>query len=104
MDTSRQLSEVVTAKSQSLVAPKRQRRSIAEKRRIVEETLIEGASGSTGCAGAWGQRQPGGSTGGSTGEKLYQAGRLGGSGATPLLPVRITRESSPRPTISLAVC
>lgn len=34
--------------------------------------------------------------------KLYQAVRLGGNGATQLLPVRIARESSPLSTISLA--
>ena len=39
MDTS---TEVVTF--QALTVSKRQRRSIAEKRRIVEETLVEGAS------------------------------------------------------------
>jgi transposase-like protein len=44
MDTSRQVSEAITAKSESTSAVQRQRRSIAEKRRIVEETLVEGAS------------------------------------------------------------
>jgi len=39
MDTSRQGLEVKTASK-----GKRQRRSIAEKRQIVEETLVEGAS------------------------------------------------------------
>ena len=33
--------------------------------------------------------------------KLYQAGRLGTTNASRLLPVRLTRESSPPPTISL---
>jgi transposase len=97
MDTSRQFSEVSTAKSESLGAPKRQRRSIAEKRRIVEETLVEGASVARVARGHgvnanqvfyW--------------RKLYQAGRLGTSGAAQLLPVRIAKESSPLPTISLA--
>jgi hypothetical protein len=39
MDTSRQVADGITAKSESLGAAQRQRRSIAEKRRIVEETL-----------------------------------------------------------------
>jgi len=42
MDTSQQAA-VVLKDRDSLVALKRQRRSIAEKRRIVEETLVEGA-------------------------------------------------------------
>ena len=44
MDTSRQVTTVIADKSESLGAAPRQRRSIAEKRRIVEETLVEGAS------------------------------------------------------------
>jgi hypothetical protein len=44
MDTSRQVADVITSKSEPLGAAPRQRRSIAEKRRIVEETLVEGAS------------------------------------------------------------
>jgi transposase-like protein len=44
MDTSRQVATVIADKSESLGAAPRQRRSIAEKRRIVEETLVEGAS------------------------------------------------------------
>jgi transposase-like protein len=43
MDTSQQAA-VVAKDRDSAVALKRQRRSIAEKRRIVEETLAEGAS------------------------------------------------------------
>ncbi len=43
MDTSEQAAVVVRSKEAS-VAPLRQRRSIAEKRRIVEETLAKGAS------------------------------------------------------------
>jgi hypothetical protein len=42
MDTSRQVSDVITSKSELLGGAQRQRRSIAEKRRIVEETLVEG--------------------------------------------------------------
>jgi transposase len=44
MDTSRQVPEAIAAKSELASAAQRQHRSIAEKRRIVEETLIEGAS------------------------------------------------------------
>ena len=44
MDTSRQVPAVIADKSESLGAAPRQRRSIAEKRRIVEETLVEGTS------------------------------------------------------------
>jgi transposase len=44
MDTSRQIPDVITGKGESLRAAQRQRRSTAEKRGIVEETLVEGAS------------------------------------------------------------
>ena len=44
MDTSRQVPAVIADKSELLGAPPRQRRSIAEKRRIVEETWVRGAS------------------------------------------------------------
>jgi transposase len=44
MDTSRQAQEAIAVKSEPATAGQRQRRSIAEKRRIVEETLVEGAS------------------------------------------------------------
>lgn len=44
MDTSRQVPEAIAAKNESAGATQRQHRSIAEKRRIVEETLVEGAS------------------------------------------------------------
>jgi hypothetical protein len=36
--------EAIAAKNESANAAQRQHRSIAEKRRIVEETLIEGAA------------------------------------------------------------
>src|SRR5215472_13262142 len=87
MDTSGQVSELVAAKNKSASAAQRQRRTIAEKRRIVEETLVEGASvariARTHGVNAnqvfyW--------------RKLYKGGRLG----TPaLLPVTVTSESSP---------
>jgi transposase-like protein len=44
MDTSTQATELITVKGQSGTRPKRQYRPIEEKRRIVEETLVEGAS------------------------------------------------------------
>ena len=89
MDISTQLVTV-----QSLAARKRQRRSIAEKRSIVEETLVEGASVARVARARgvnanqlfyW--------------RKLYQAGRLGASGAAQLLPVRVAAES-PRAKVS----
>ena len=43
MDTSRQVTTVIADKSETLGAAPRQR-AIAEKRRIVEATLVEGAS------------------------------------------------------------
>jgi transposase-like protein len=44
MDTSQQVADGITSKSESWGAAPRQRRGIADKRRIVEETLGEGAS------------------------------------------------------------
>jgi len=73
------------------VPPKRQYRSLEEKRRIVEETLAEGASVAL-VARAHGvnanlvfnwRRQ-------------YRAGRLRERAGVNLLPVSVTRESSPR--------
>jgi transposase len=77
------------------VTAKRRYRALEEKRRIVEETLAEGASvalvARTHGVNAnlvfnW--------------RKLYQAGRLGSSG-TKLLPVKISPESSPALTAPL---
>jgi transposase len=89
MDTSRQaVAEMASRVSQTEVAPKRQRRTVEEKRRIVEETLGEGASVArvarahgVNANQVFGWR------------RLYQAGRLGGS-AIKLLPVCVS-ESSP---------
>ena len=53
MDTSRQVATVIADKSESLGAAARQRRSIAEKRRIVEETLVEGRPVMTVWTGRW---------------------------------------------------
>ena len=92
MDTSRQVPEAITAKSESTSAVQRQRRNIAEKRRIVEETLIEGASVARlarahgiNANQVFGWR------------RLYLAGRLGErKPAMKLLPVRVS-ESLPAP-------
>ena len=72
------------------VVPKKQRRSVAEKRRIVEETLAAGASVARVARAHnvnanqvfhW--------------RKLYQAGRLGSNpGAIKLLPVTVDTASS----------
>ena len=92
MDTSRQVTTVIADKSESLGAAPRQRRSIAEKRRIVEETLVEGASVARVARGhginanqVFGWR------------RQYLAGRLGEcKPAMKLLPVRVS-ESLPAP-------
>lgn len=89
MDTSQQVA-VIPRDKQSPVAPERQRRSIAEKRRIVEETLVPGASVAriarahgVNANQLFGWR------------RLYQAGGLGEQKAgMKLLPVRVT-ESLP---------
>ena len=92
MDTSRQVSDGMTSKSELLVAAQRQRRSIAEKRRIVEETLVEGASvARVARAHGINANQVFGW------RRLYQAGRLGErKPAMKLLPVRVS-ESLPVP-------
>jgi len=77
------------------VTYKRRYRALEEKRRIVEETLAEGASVAlvarthgvnANLVFSW--------------RKLYQAGRLG-SGGAKLLPVQVSPESSPRLTAPL---
>src|SRR5271168_1870635 len=91
MDTSQQVA-VIPQGSESSVAGRRQRRSIAEKRRIVEETLVEGASVARVARAhdinanqVFGWR------------RLYLAGRLGEcKPAMKLLPVRVS-ESLPAP-------
>ena len=92
MDTFRQVPDGITSKSESLDAAPRQRRSIAEKRRIVEETLVEGAlvarvarAHGINANQVFGWR------------RLYLAGRLGEcKAAMKLLPVRVS-ESLPAP-------
>src|SRR6266487_92578 len=92
MDTSRQVPAVIADKSESLGAAPRQRRSVAEKRRIVEETLVEGASvARVARAHGINANQVFGW------RRLYRAGRLGErKPATKLLPVRVN-ESLPAP-------
>src|SRR5947208_11226450 len=89
MDTSQQVA-VVPKDREALVAPRRQQRSIAEKRRIVEETLVEGASVArvarahgVNANQVFGWR------------RLYLAGRLGErKPAMKLLPVRVSETLS----------
>ena len=79
------------------VVPKKQRRSVAEKRRIVEETLAAGASVARVARAHnvdanqvfhW--------------RKLYQAGRLGSTpGAIKLLPVTVEASSSAPPAMGV---
>ena len=101
MDTSTQATELITVKGQSGTRPKRQYRPIEEKRRIVEETLVEGASVArvalshgVNANQVFGWR------------KLYLAGQLSSaSRAIKLLPVRVgevdaghhSRGTAPRP-------
>jgi transposase len=91
MDTSRQVADGVTSKGE-LNAAQRQRRSIAEKRRIVEETLVEGASvARVARAHGINANQVFGW------RRLYLAGRLGErKAAMKLLPVHVS-ESLPAP-------
>lgn len=91
MDTSQPVA-VIPQGRESSVAGQRQRRSIAEKRRIVEATLVEGASVArvarahgVNANQVFGWR------------RLYLAGRLGDrKPAMKLLPVRVS-ESLPTP-------
>lgn len=91
MDTSRQVPEAIAAKNESAGANQRQHRSIAEKRRIVEETLIEGASVAriardhgVNANQVFGWR------------RLYLSGRLGEQKPTmKLLPVRVSESLPP---------
>jgi transposase len=91
MDTSREVPEAIAAKNEAASAAQRQRRSIAEKRRIVEETLIEGASVAriarahgVNANQVFGWR------------RLYLSGRLGEQKPTmKLLPVRVSESLPP---------
>jgi transposase len=91
MDTSQQGAIIPKGRESSVAVP-RQRRSIGDKRRIVEETLVEGASVArvarvhgVNANQVFGWR------------RLYLAGRLGDSKlGMKLLPVRVS-ESVPAP-------
>jgi len=91
MDTCQQVAAVPKDR-EVLVAPQRQQRSVAEKRRIVEETLVEGASvARVARAHGINANQVFGW------RRLYRAGRLGErKPAMKLLPVRVS-ESLPTP-------
>ena len=78
------------------VTLKRQYRGLEEKRRIVEETLAEGASVAL-VARAHGVN----ANLVFNWRRLYQAGRLGRCDGAKLLPVRVTPESSPPRTAPL---
>lgn len=89
MDTSQQV-PVVPRDKQASVALQRQRRSIAEKRRIVEETLAPGASvARVARAHGINANQVFGW------RRLYLAGRLGEpKPGIKLLPVRVSESKS----------
>jgi transposase len=89
MDTSQQVA-VIPRDNEASVAPQRQRRSIAEKRRIVEKTLVPGASvARVARAHGINANQLFGW------RRLYLAGRLGeGKPGIKLLPVRVSESQS----------
>ena len=95
MDTTRRsVREAGVVEKVPLATVKRQLRTVEEKRRIVEETLAEGASVArvarahgVNANQVFGWR------------RLYRAGRLGGGGAVKLLPVSVS-ENSPLPIVS----
>ena len=95
MDTTRRsVREAGIVEKVPLATVKRQLRTVEEKRRIVEETLAEGASVArvarahgVNANQVFGWR------------RLYRAGRLGGGGAVKLLPVSVS-ENSPPPIVS----
>jgi transposase len=72
------------------ITAKRHYRGIEEKRRIVEETLAEGATSVALVARAHGVN----ANLVFNWRRLYQAGRLCGRGEAKLLPVKVTPESS----------
>lgn len=93
MDTSQQVT-VIPKDREASVAPQRQRRSIAEKRRMVEETLVPGASVARVA------RAHGVNANQLFGwRRLYLAGRLGErKPGMKLLPVRVS-EGKPAPIV-----
>jgi len=77
------------------VALKRRYRDIEEKRQIVEEALLPGVS-----VAQVAQRHGVNANLVFNWRKLYLAGQLCGRGAAKLLPVQVTPESFPSPTVS----
>jgi transposase len=73
-------------------ANKNRRRSVKERREIVEETLVAGASVSRVA-----RRHDVNANQVFYWRKLYREGRLGGRPATELLPVTIAAEASAKP-------
>jgi transposase len=86
MDTSQQATVTSRDKAASVVVQRRQQRSIAEKRRMVEETLVPGASVARVA------RAQGVNANQLFGwRRLYLAGRLGKlKSSVKLLPVRVS--------------
>ena len=85
MDTSNEIVSVRVA------GTKKRRRSIEERRKIVEATLQPGASVSRVA-----RRHDVNANQVFHWRKLYREGRLGDSAATKLLPVKVTEERSAR--------
>jgi len=79
------------------VPPKRRYLELEQKRRIVEETLVEGASVAQ-IARAHGVN----ANLVFNWRKLYGAGQLCGRGGNKLLPVRVTGEHTPPPSTAQA--
>lgn len=86
----RSVSEGDIVQKARLATAKRPLRTVEEKRRIVEETLAEGASVAR-VARAHGVN----ANQVFTWRRLYHAGRLGGRGAVKLLPVSVSESSPP---------
>jgi transposase len=97
MDTSTERgTEITPVRMQPPLTPKRQRRTAEEKRRIVEATLVEGASVAR-VARAHGVN----ANQVFQWRRLYRAGRLGGNpGAIKLLPVTVEASPSVLPEMS----
>src|SRR5437667_10686623 len=101
MDTSTQVTELIPVQSPTGTKPKRQYRTIDEKQRIVEETLVEGASvARVARAHGINANQVFGW------RRLYRAGRLGEcKPAIKLLAVRVSeRLPAPLPERGSADC
>jgi transposase len=95
MDTSAGRTEATSSRSSPPGTPQKQRRSVAEKRRIVEETLAAGASVAR-VARAHGVN----ANQVFQWRRLYRAGRLGGTSLPiKLLPVRVEASPSALPEI-----